>query len=66
MMQTKREELVSQAQPPQAVLDAVRADPEAVKLKLGAGLNRAYAATLRLGKLALSNAEGGQYANVLL
>ncbi len=37
------------------VLDAVQADPDAVKL--GAGLNKAYTAALRMGK--------GQYANVL-
>ena len=54
-MQGKRDELVSQARPPQAVLDAVRGDPEAVQL--GAGLNKAYAAALRMGK--------GQYASVL-
>ncbi|MCL4267274.1 MAG: hypothetical protein KJ069_29115 [Anaerolineae bacterium] len=70
-MQTKRDELAAQARPPQVVLDVALADPEAVKL--GAGLNRAYAAALRLGKLAtstssaqaLSNAGGGQHANVL-
>ena len=54
-MQGKRNELDSQARPPQAVLDAALADPEAVQL--GAGLNKAYAATLRMGK--------GQYASVL-
>ena len=54
-MQEKRDELVSQAQPPQAVLDAVEGDLKAVKL--GAGLNKAYAAALRMGK--------GQYASVL-
>lgn len=54
-MQSKRDELVSQARPPQAVLDAALADPEAVQL--GAGLNKAYAAALRMGK--------GQYASVL-
>ncbi|MCC6604711.1 MAG: hypothetical protein IT327_15995 [Anaerolineae bacterium] len=54
-MQGKRDELVSQARPPQAVLDAALADPEAVQL--GAGLNKAYAAALRMGK--------GQYASVL-
>ncbi|MCA9946085.1 MAG: hypothetical protein KC449_21525, partial [Anaerolineales bacterium] len=47
-MQEKRDELVNQARPPQAVLDAVEGDPEAVKL--GAGLNKAYAAALRMGK----------------
>jgi len=47
-MQEKRDELVSQARPPQAVLDAALADPEAVQL--GAGLNKAYAAALRMGK----------------
>ena len=45
-MQEKRDELAARARPPQAVLDA--ADPEAVKL--GAGLNKAYAAALRMGK----------------
>ena len=54
-MQQKRDELVAQARPPQAVLDAALADPEAVKL--GAGLNKAYAAALRMGK--------GKHANVL-
>lgn len=54
-MQQKRDELVAQARPPQAVLDAALADPEGVKL--GAGLNKAYAAALRMGK--------GQYTNVL-
>lgn len=47
-MQAKRDELVNQARPPQAVLDAALADPEAVQL--GAGLNKAYAAALRMGK----------------
>lgn len=37
------------------MLDVAATDPEAVKL--GAGLNKAYAAALRMGK--------GQYANVL-
>ena len=55
-MQEKRDELVSQARPPQAVLGAALADPEAVQL--GAGLNKAYAAALRMGKK-------GQHANVL-
>jgi len=54
-MQTKRDELVSQARPPQAVLDAALGDPEVVQL--GAGLNKAYAAALRMGK--------GQHATVL-
>jgi hypothetical protein len=54
-MQQKRDNLVAQARPPQAVLNAALADPEAVKL--GAGLNKAYAAALRMGK--------GQYASVL-
>ena len=54
-MQTKRDELIDQARPPQAVLDAALADPEAVQL--GAGLNKAYAAAFRMGKR--------QYASVL-
>lgn len=54
-MQVKRDELVSQARPPQAVLDVGLTDPAAVKL--GAGLNKAYAAALRIGK--------GQHENVL-
>ncbi|HIP71345.1 MAG TPA: hypothetical protein EYH05_08115 [Anaerolineae bacterium] len=54
-MQAKRDDLAAQARPPQAVLDAALADPEAVKL--GAGLNKAYTAALRMGK--------GQHANVL-
>ncbi|MBK8988383.1 MAG: hypothetical protein IPM39_20340 [Chloroflexi bacterium] len=54
-MQAKRDELVSQARPPQVVVDAALADSGAVEL--GAGLNKAYAAALRMGK--------GQYANVL-
>lgn len=40
---------------PQVVLDAALADPEAVKL--GAGLNKAYTAALRMGK--------GHYASLL-
>lgn len=55
-MQQKRDELVAQARPPQAVMDAALADPEGVKL--GAGLNKAYTAALRMGKK-------GQHANVL-
>jgi hypothetical protein len=55
-MQQKRDEMAAQARPPQAVLDVVLTDPEAVKL--GAGLNKAYAATLRMGKK-------GEYVNVL-
>jgi hypothetical protein len=55
-MQQQRDELVAQARPPQAVLDVAAADPEAVKL--GAGLNKAYAAALHMGKK-------GQYTNVL-
>jgi hypothetical protein len=54
-MQQKRDELVAQARPPQVVLEAGAADPE--MMKLGAGLNKAYAAALRMGK--------GQHANVL-
>ncbi|MCZ7673837.1 MAG: hypothetical protein M5U34_45310 [Chloroflexi bacterium] len=54
-MQQERDELVAQALPPQAVLDVALADPEAVKL--GAGLNKAYTAALRMGK--------GQHVNVL-
>ena len=38
--------MAAHAQPPQAVLES--ADPEAVKL--GAGLNKAYTAALRMGK----------------
>jgi hypothetical protein len=53
-MQQKRDELVKQARPPEAVLAG--ADPEMVKL--GAGLNKAYTAALRMGKK-------GQYTNVL-
>ena len=48
-MQGQRDALAVQARPPQGVLDAALADPEAVQL--GAGLNKAYAAALRLGKL---------------
>lgn len=54
-MQQKRDELAAQARPPQAVLDVALADPEAVKL--GAGLNKAYTAALRMGK--------GQHVNTL-
>jgi hypothetical protein len=54
-MEVKRDELISQARPPQTVLDAALTDPEAVKL--GAGLNKAYTAALRMSK--------GSYANVL-
>jgi hypothetical protein len=56
VMQAKRDELVAQTRPPQVVLDAAAADPAAVKL--GAGLNKAYAAALRIGKK-------GEHANVL-
>jgi hypothetical protein len=45
-MEEQREALVAQARPPQAVLAA--ATPEGVAL--GAGLNKAYAAALRMGK----------------
>lgn len=45
-MQAKRDELSAQA-----VLDAALADPEAVKL--GAGLNKAYAAALRVGTMGI-------------
>ena len=47
-MQHKRDILVAQARPPQELLDIALSDPESVKL--GAGLNKAYAAALRLGK----------------
>ncbi|MCA9947501.1 MAG: hypothetical protein KC449_28675, partial [Anaerolineales bacterium] len=47
-MQEKRDELVSQARPPQALLDENEGDPETVQL--GAGLNKVYAAALRMGK----------------
>lgn len=53
-MQQKRDELLAQARPSQAVLDVALTDPQAVKL--GAGLNKAYAAAQRMGK--------GQHANV--
>ena len=63
-VQQKRDELTAQARPPQAVLDVALADPEAVKL--GAGLNKAYTAVLRMGKKhALSGAEQGQHVNIL-
>ncbi len=55
-MQQKRDELAAQARPPQAVLDAGLTDPEVVKL--GAGLNKVFAAALRTRKK-------GQYSNVL-
>ncbi|MAU00662.1 MAG: hypothetical protein CL608_26250 [Anaerolineaceae bacterium] len=54
-LQQRRDDLTGQARPPQAVLDAVKGDPEGVKL--GAGLNKAYAAALRMDK--------GQYTNAL-
>jgi len=47
-MEAKRDELAAQAKPPQEVLDAGRADPEAVAL--GAGLNKTYVAALRMGR----------------
>jgi hypothetical protein len=47
-MEVKRDELISHARPPQTALDAALTDPEMVKL--GAGLNKAYAAALRMGK----------------
>jgi hypothetical protein len=55
-MQQKRDDLAAQARPPQAVLAVAVADPEAVKL--GAGLNKAYAAALQTGKR-------GDHANLL-
>jgi hypothetical protein len=55
MMRQKRDELEKQARPPQAVLDVGTSDPESTQL--GAGLNKAYTAALRMGK--------GKYANVL-
>jgi hypothetical protein len=54
-IQQKRDGLVAAARPPQEVLDVALADPETVKL--GAGLNKAYTAALRMGK--------GKYENVL-
>lgn len=54
-MQQQRDELMVQERPPQAMLDEALADLEA--LQLGAGLNKAYAAALRMGK--------SQYASVL-
>jgi hypothetical protein len=50
-----RDELTGRARPPQMVLDVVLADLEA--MKLGARLNKAYAAALRMCK--------GQYVSVL-
>ena len=47
-MEGKRDELAAEAKPPQAVLDAGMDDPEAVAL--GAGLNKAYVAALRMGR----------------
>jgi hypothetical protein len=47
-MQQKRDELAAQARPLQPVLDVALTDPAA--MKLGAELNKAYAAALRLGK----------------
>ncbi len=47
-MEGKRDELAAEAMPPQAVLDAGTDDPEAVAL--GAGLNKAYVAALRMGR----------------
>jgi hypothetical protein len=55
VIQQKRDALVEQARPPEAVLAVGKADPEMVKL--GAGLNKAYTAALRMGK--------GKYENVL-
>jgi hypothetical protein len=54
-MQQKRDELGAEARPPEEVLAVALADPEMVKL--GAGLNKAYAAALRMGK--------GQHTSVL-
>jgi len=47
-MEGKRDELAAQAKPPQEVLDAGVADPEAVAL--GAGLNKAYVVALQMGR----------------
>jgi hypothetical protein len=54
-MGRRRDELAERARPPQILLDRALAAPEA--LQLGAGLNQAYAAALRMGK--------GQYATAL-
>jgi hypothetical protein len=55
-MGRRRDELAGRARPPQALLDHALADPEAIRL--GAGLNQAYAAALRMGKK-------GEHTNVL-
>ena len=52
-MQAKRDELVNQARPPQAVLEIGTNNPEMVKL--GAALNKTYAAALRMHKGASPN-----------
>jgi hypothetical protein len=55
-MEKRRDELIEQARPPQALFDHALADLEAIRL--GAGLNQAYAAALRTGKK-------GEFTNVL-
>ena len=55
-MERRRDELTAQARPPLALFDYAQADPDAVRL--GAGLNQAYAAALRTGKK-------GEFTNVL-
>lgn len=55
-MQQKRDELVARGQLPQAVLNVAVVDP--ATMKLGAQLNKAYTAALRMGNK-------GQFANIL-
>jgi hypothetical protein len=52
-MQQRRDELVAQARPPEELFEGVSAE----NVTLGAGLNKTYAAALRMGK--------GGYENVL-
>jgi hypothetical protein len=52
-MQQRRDELAAQARPPEELFEQVSAE----NVKLGAGLNKTYAAALRMGK--------GGYENVL-
>jgi len=47
-MESRRDGLAERARPPQALFDHALSDPES--LRLGAGLNRTYAAALRTGR----------------
>jgi hypothetical protein len=62
-MQQRRDELVALARPPERLFERVSAE----EIRLGAGLNQAYTAALRMGRkrAASANPARGQYASVL-